>query len=76
LFVSDPDGFNRKLLADGDPYIVTFPAWGPDGQWILASVHDPNPNKQPNPILTLIEVDTCQIIPLPYLTGYATSWLP
>jgi len=76
LFVSDPDGFNRKLLADGDPYIVTVPVWSPNGKWIIASVHDPVPNKQPNPILTLIEVDTCQIIPLPYLTGYATSWVP
>ena len=76
LFVSDPDGSNRKLLADGDPYIATVPSWSPDGKWVIASVHDPDPNKQPNPILALIEVDTCQIITLPYLTGYVTSWLP
>jgi Tol biopolymer transport system component len=76
LFVSNSDGSNRKLLADGDPYIATIPVWSPDGKWVLASVHDPDANKGPNPTLALIEVDTCQIIPLPYLTGYATSWLP
>jgi Tol biopolymer transport system component len=76
LFVSDLDGSNRKLLADGDPYIVTIPSWSPDGNWVIASVHDPDTNKHPNTALTLIQVDTCQIVPLPNLTGYATSWLP
>jgi hypothetical protein len=76
LSVSDPDGSNRKLLADGDPYIVTVPAWSPDGNWVIASVHDPDANKHPNPILALIQVDTCQIIPLQNLSGYVSSWLP
>jgi Tol biopolymer transport system component len=76
VFVSNLDGSNRKLLADGDPYIVTVPAWSPDGKWIIASVHDPDTNKHPNPMLALIQVDTCQIIPLPNLGGYVTSWLP
>ena len=76
LFVSNLDGSNRKLLADGNPYIVTIPAWSPDGNWVIASVHDPDPTKQPNPILALIEVDTCQIIPVQNLHGYVTSWLP
>ena len=75
LFVSDLDGSNRKLLADGDPYIVTIPAWSPDGNWVIASVHDPNPNYQPN-TLALIGVNTCQIIPVPNLSGYIKSWLP
>jgi hypothetical protein len=75
LFVSDLDGSNRKLLADGDPYIVTIPAWSPDGNWVIASVHEPNPNYQPN-TLALIGVNTCQIIPVPNLSGYVKSWLP
>ena len=74
LFVSDLDGSNRKLLADGDPYTVTVPAWSPDGYWVIATVHDPDLNRQP--ILALIQVHTCQIIPLRNLSGYVTSWLP
>jgi Tol biopolymer transport system component len=76
LFVSNLDGSNRKLLADGNPYIVTVPYWSPDGQWVIVSVHDPDTNKHPNPMLALIQVSTCQIIPLPNLSGYVTSWLP
>jgi Tol biopolymer transport system component len=76
LFVSDLDGSNRRLLADGDPYIVTIPAWSPDGNWVIASVHDPDANKQPNPTLALIGVDTCQIVPVLGLSGYVSSWLP
>jgi Tol biopolymer transport system component len=76
LFVSDLDGSNRIQLADGDPYIVTIPAWSPDGNWVIASVHDPNTSTQPNPTLALILVDACQIIPLPNLSGYVFSWRP
>jgi Tol biopolymer transport system component len=75
LFVSDLDGSNRKLLADGDPYIVTIPAWSPDGQWVIATVHDPNASNQTS-ILALIGVDSCQIIPVPRLSGYVSSWVP
>jgi hypothetical protein len=76
LFVSNLDGSNRIQLADGDPYIVTIPAWSPDGNWLIASVHDPSMSSQPNPTLALIEVNTCQIIPLSNLKGYVFSWLP
>jgi Tol biopolymer transport system component len=74
LFVSDLHGSNRKLLADGDPYTVTVPSWSPDGNWVIATVHDPDVNKQP--MLALIQVDSCQIIPVQHLSGYVTSWLP
>jgi Tol biopolymer transport system component len=76
VFVSDADGSNRKMLTDGDPYVVTVPAWSPDGNWVIASVHDPNANSYPYSTLALIQVDTCQLIPVPNLSGYVTSWLP
>jgi Tol biopolymer transport system component len=75
LFVSDLDGSNRRLLADGRAaYIVTVPAWSPDGQWLIATVHDPE--TEPSPALALIQVDTCQIVPVPNLSGYVFSWRP
>jgi Tol biopolymer transport system component len=75
LFISDLDGSNRKLLAEGRAaYIVTVPAWSPDGNWVIATVHDPE--TEPSPALALIQVDTCQIIPAPNLSGYVSSWLP
>jgi len=76
LFVSDLVGSNRKLLADGNPYIVTVPYWSPNGDWVIASVHNLNASNEFNPTLALIQPDTCQIIALPDLTGYVSSWLP
>lgn len=76
LFVSNLDGSNRKLLADHNPYAVTSPTWSPDGNWIIVSVIDLNVSQLSNPALALIRVDECQIIPLPKLSGYVSSWLP
>ena len=75
LFVSNLDGSNGKLLADGDPYVVTVPSWSPDGHWVIASVHDPDTAKHPYATPALIQVDTCQVIPLTNLDGYVTSWI-
>jgi Tol biopolymer transport system component len=76
LFVSDLDGSNRKLLADGNPYIVTVPYWSPDGDWVIASVHNSEASNEFRSKLALIQPDTCQIIAVPDLTGYVSSWLP
>ena len=76
LFVSKLDGSDRIQLGDGDPYLTTVPAWSPDGNWLIATVHDPIMSSQPNGTMALIGVDTCQIIPLPNLLGYVFSWRP
>lgn len=72
LYVSDINGANRKLLAQGSKVTVVVPAWSPDGQWIIASVYEGNSDSR----LALINVSSCQIIPLPDLSGYVGSWLP
>jgi hypothetical protein len=77
LFVADLNGSNRKLLADGIAYTVTVPAWSPDGQWVIASVHNQNASNEFIARLALIHVDSCQIIALPKdMAGYISSWLP
>jgi Tol biopolymer transport system component len=69
LFVANLDESNRKFLDDGDPYIVTVPAWSPDGNWVIASVHSPENSQNPNGTPALIEVGTSSIIPLPNMDG-------
>jgi dipeptidyl aminopeptidase/acylaminoacyl peptidase len=76
IIVSNLDGSDRKLLADGDPVIATSPVWSPDGAWVIVSVHTQLPGGLPPPILALIQVDTCKVIPLPDFSGYVGSWLP
>jgi TolB protein len=76
LYVSNFDGSNRNLLAQGNDVIVTIPKWSPDGQWVIVTVQSENPNPSLNLRLALIQVNTCQIIPLPTMNGYVGSWLP
>jgi len=72
IAISDLDGSNKRLIVDGAPIVITIPRWSPDGQWLIASVHDEDFKN--NPVLVLIKVDTCQIIPLPSLSGYVSGW--
>lgn len=74
MFVVNLDGSNRKLLANGDLYTVISPVWSPDGYWVIVSVHDPAQGASPR--LALIQVDTCEIVPVPNLSGYVSSWIP
>jgi Tol biopolymer transport system component len=74
LYIADLDGSNRRLLANPSPVVATIPLWSPDGRWLAVGVSDPDA-KPPLPALALIEVDTCQVVPLPNLTGYGYTWI-
>jgi Tol biopolymer transport system component len=76
VFVSNLDGSNRTLIADGDPVIAVAPYWSPNGKWIIVSISTDLPANAPLPMLALIQVDTCKMIPLTSLGGYVSSWLP
>jgi len=73
VYVSELDGSKQRLIADADPIVVTHPLWSPDGEWLILSVQDTvlSPDI---PVLALVNVETCQIIPLVNRTGYVTSW--
>jgi len=73
ISIANLDGSDPRLIVDGAPIVITHPQWNPDGKWIIASVHDEQISSN-SPVLALIEVDTCQIIPLPSIKGYVTSW--
>ena len=73
VYISDMDGSNQKFIANADPIVVTKPQWSPNGQWLILSVQDTS--LSPNiPVLALVQVDTCQIVPLTSIKGYVTSW--
>ncbi len=71
--IEDPT--KSRLIVDAAPVVVTRPYWSPDGNWLIASVYDENISED-NSILTLIEPDTCQIVPLKNLSGHVTAWNP
>lgn len=72
VYVSETDGSNRWLLNDSSLWILT-PIWSPDGQWLLAGVSDTGPAET---IGALINLNSCQVIPLPHLKGSFLSWMP
>jgi hypothetical protein len=67
------DGSNQRLIADANPVVVTRPYWSPDGQWLIMSVTDTSVDEN-HQMLTLVQPDTCQIIPLISLKGFVSSW--
>jgi len=75
LFISNLDGSHRQFFGDAETEIFSEPIWSPDGKWLLLSVWDDQVNDV-LPFLALIQVDSCQIIPLPELTGQFSSWVP
>jgi hypothetical protein len=74
IYTANLDGSNKKLIVDAAPIVVTIPQWSPDGKWLIVSVHDEN--FKITPVLALIEVDNCTIIPLTTLPGYVSTWNP
>lgn len=72
VYVSEMDGSNRWLLNDSSLWILT-PIWSPDGQWLLAAVSDTSPAETTG---ALINLNNCQVIPLPHLKGNFLSWMP
>jgi hypothetical protein len=70
-YVSDLDGSNRWLLADSSLWFIT-PIWSPDGEWILAGVSDTDQDHLSG---GMVNLRTCQVVPLPALKGNFYSWI-
>lgn len=76
IYIADMDDLSKpRLIANGAPVVATRPFWSPDGKWLIASVFDESISDEKG-FMTLINIDTCQVIPLMNLTGYVTSWNP
>lgn len=73
VYISNLDGSNARLIANADPIVVTMPQWSPDGKWLIMSVQDTSLSEL-NATLAVVNVESCQIIPLTPLQGYVTSW--
>ena len=74
IYVSHLDGSGKRLLVQLDYWPATLPVWSPDGKWLAFSA---NNNDLPDGSSTsgLINVDTCQVVPLPALQGEIRGWV-
>jgi hypothetical protein len=74
IFISRLDGSDRRLLVQLDTWSVGIPRWSPDGDWLAFSVMDTDLFTTP---ITpgLVNIATCQVIPLKRLDGEIEGWL-
>lgn len=73
IYVANLDGSNARLVVNTSPIVTTAPQWSPDGKWLVVSVHDEQVS-QNSSVLALIEIGSCQIIPLKS-KGYVSNWI-
>jgi len=72
LYLSRPDGSERRLLAQLDHWGIAGPVWSPDGKWLLFTVMNTDlyePTENP----TLLNLSTCQAFPLTF-EGNVQGW--
>jgi Tol biopolymer transport system component len=75
VFAFTPDGSQRKTLLEmNSEGNIRNMVWSPDGAWLLVDFSWKIPDQMV--AQALIQVDTCQIIPLTNLKGEVLDWLP
>ncbi len=74
LYISRLDGSDKRLLVQLDYWAVSSPFFSPDGHWLAISVMNTD---QPDTPMTpaLVNVETCQVVPLPALQGEIHGWV-
>lgn len=75
LYLARLDGSDRRLIAQLDDWGISDPVWSPDGAWLIASIANADVLK-PEVVPALINLETCQAIPLPGIEGYVQGWGP
>jgi len=73
LYLSRLDGSDRRLITQPENWGISNPVWSPDGAWLIVSVSNANLLK-PEVTPALINLDTCEVIPLEGIEGYVQGW--
>ncbi len=75
VYVYTLDGVQRKPIVEipGDGFITNL-IWGPGSNWLAVEMTWAIPNHPY--ILGLVNVDTCQIVPVINMAGTISGWLP
>ncbi len=73
VYVAHTDGTDKRLLVQLEHWNVSNPVWSPDGQWLLAGILDTD-QFVAHPMAALVNMATCQAIPLTAIEGDVQGW--
>ena len=74
IYLARIDGSERRVLVQLDYHWMSTLRWSPDGKWLAFSVSQDD-FLNPITIPTLVNLDSCQIVPLPWLKDELRLWL-
>ncbi len=74
IYIARLDGSESRLLVQLDYHWTSNPRWSPDGKWLSFSISQDD-FLNPRTIPTLVNLDSCQVIPLPWLKDEIRFWL-
>ncbi len=75
IYAAGIDGQGKRLISNTSPFVTVHPQWSPDGKWLAVSVMDTDLSEM-SPSIALINMETCEIVAVPSLTGSITGWIP
>ena len=73
VYVVRTDGTDQRLLIQLEHWNISDLVWSPDGQWLLAGILDTD-QFVAHPMAALVNVATCQTIPLTAIEGDVQGW--
>jgi Tol biopolymer transport system component len=74
IFISKLDSSEKKLLVQLDYWMTGVSVWSPDGKWLTFNVINTD-QFQPTTVPALVNVETCQVVPLINLNGEIVEWV-
>lgn len=74
LYLIHPDGSGKKLVVQADYWPVGGVNWSPDGNWLIFSIINTDAFTA-NSINGLLNLATCDVIPLLNLDGVVQDWV-
>ncbi len=74
IYVSRLDGSEKRLLVQLDHWMIFPSLFSPDGNWLAINVMNTDFSNTPM-TPALINLETCQIIPLPGVDGEIKGWV-
>lgn len=74
IYISRLDGSEKRLLVQLDYWPAFSPVWSPDGKWLaFNAINNDLPDGSAS--AGVINVDTCQVVPLPAIQGEIHGWV-